>query len=308
MIGCFGKLPADADFVSLHGAVEEVREFDAWLQAAIGGLQHEEDWRERFDRLPLSFYCYRARTGNWLFAGLVSSRDASGRRYPFMVFQCVHRGLVEGFVSPHTLFETFAGQLAPMLNQARSGADAGALIERIAALRPWGEQDLHLYRRVHDKFLQDFNLLDIASALQHAYPEFVSRASLHRLAGLAQQLRAGVKPVARLPLPAERGLKRPVADLWCTWLASLVPASTIPEVSVLVDDFMRPSLLCLSRSSDAAYRVLAGCDRKRECYDLLGSFDVFDEQRRELAFPDADLPLGDFIERFSLSLTAASLP
>ena len=87
MIGCFGKVPSSPDFVSLQGAGDDVCEFDGWLQGALAALQHREDWRELFDALPVCFFSYRARSGNWLLGGLISSKDSSGRRYPFFIFQ-----------------------------------------------------------------------------------------------------------------------------------------------------------------------------------------------------------------------------
>ncbi|WP_275629657.1 type VI secretion system-associated protein TagF [Pseudomonas sp. 273] len=299
MIGCFGKLPAAADFVSLHGAAEEVREFDAWLQAGLGRLQGVEDWRERFDRLPLCHFCFRARSGNWLFGGLASSRDASGRRYPFLVFQGIRGGHAQGFVAPHTLGELFAGQVTPLLNQARQGVEAQQLFARIEALRPWGEQDLALYRRVHEKFLADFNLRDIAAALANTYPEFVASALLHRLHALRAPLAEGRALVLRLPLPAERWLKRPVADLWCTWLARFA-GGAIPVASLLVDDFMRPELLCFTgRGEDALYRLLTGVAGREERYDLLESFADFNEHHRALELPDEGLALRDYLACFA---------
>ena len=77
MIGCFGKLPSSADFVSLHGAAEEVCEFDAWLQSSLAAMRYRDDWQALFDALPMCFFTYRARNGNWLLGGLLSSRDES---------------------------------------------------------------------------------------------------------------------------------------------------------------------------------------------------------------------------------------
>ncbi|WP_122604029.1 type VI secretion system-associated protein TagF, partial [Pseudomonas viridiflava] len=59
MIGCFGKVPASPDFVSLHGASDDVCEFEAWLQGALASMQQSEDWHTLFDRLPVCFFNYR---------------------------------------------------------------------------------------------------------------------------------------------------------------------------------------------------------------------------------------------------------
>lgn len=68
MIGCFGKLPASADFVSLHGAAEEVCEFDAWLQGALAAMRHRDDWPTLFERLPVCFSAtaQATATGCWV--------------------------------------------------------------------------------------------------------------------------------------------------------------------------------------------------------------------------------------------------
>jgi len=299
MIGCFGKVPASADFVSLNGALPEVCEFDLWLQNGLGRMQSQADWRERFDALPVCFFCYRSRAGQWLLGGFISSRDTSGRRYPFMVFQSIRIDNDARFVSPHILCELFAGQIKPLLMQAAQGADMAELFNRIKAMRGWTAQDLDLYRRVHEKFLHDFNLRDVARPLRHSYPEFDTQAgmaSLYRLRTALQQ--AHTAPIC-LPLPAQSGLKRPMADLWCTLLSRLRGSAGMPDVSVLVDNFMRPGLLCFaSRGSDEIYRLLTGIADSSERHDLLDPL-PYPSAGSPLALPADDLALNDFIERFA---------
>ncbi|MBI6926067.1 type VI secretion system-associated protein TagF [Pseudomonas putida] len=299
MIGCFGKVPASADFVSLNGALPEVCEFDLWLQNGLGRMQPQADWRERFDALPVCFFCYRTRTGHWLLGGFISSRDTSGRRYPFMVFQSIRMDHDARFVSPHILCELFAAQIKPLLMQAAQGADMAELFGQIKAMRGWTARDLDLYRRVHEKFLHDFNLRDVARALRHSYPEFDTQAgmaSLYRLRTALQQ--AHTAPIC-LPLPAQSGLKRPMADLWCTLLSRLRGSAGMPDVSVLVDNFMRPGLLCFaSRGSDEVYRLLTGIADTSERHDLLDPL-PYPSSGSPLALPADDLALNDFIARFA---------
>lgn len=88
------------------------------------------------------FFTYRARNGNWLLGGLLSSRDASQRRYPFFIFQLLKGDDSTGLVNPFTLGELFSAQIKPMLHQAVQGADCTRLFERIKALRPLQGQDL----------------------------------------------------------------------------------------------------------------------------------------------------------------------
>ncbi len=308
MIGCFGKVPASADFVSLHGAAEEVCEFDTWLQGALSAMQHREDWRELFDRLPVCLFSYRARNGNCLLGGMISSRDSSARRYPFFIFQTLKASNVQPLVNPFTLSELFCAQIKPLLHMAAQGESSAVLFERIKALRPLQAQDFELFRRVHHKFLMNFNLRDITRSLEDSYPEFVSNAVLTRLLALQQPMLHKNSMAISLPLPAERGLKNPTADLWIDWLTRMKSADTAPQISMLMDDFMRPKLLCFaSRNSNALYRVLTGTSERLDNYDVLAPFDAFDEHHRVHAFPAIDCPLYDVIDRFVDALDLKSV-
>lgn len=308
MIGCFGKVPASADFVSLHGAAEEVCEFDTWLQDALSAMQHREDWRELFDHLPVCLFSYRARNGNCLLGGMISSRDSSARRYPFFIFQTLKASDVQPLVNPFTLSELFCAQIKPLLHMAAQGESTAVLFERIKALRPLQAQDFELFRRVHHKFLMNFNLRDITRSLEDSYPEFVSNAVLTRLLALQQPMQHKNRMAISLPLPAERGLKNPTADLWIDWLTRMKSADTAPQISMLMDDFMRPKLLCFaSRNSNALYRVLTGTSERLDHYDVLAPFDAFDEHHRVHAFPAIDCPLYDVIDRFVDALDLKSV-
>ncbi|MCE5988342.1 MULTISPECIES: type VI secretion system-associated protein TagF [unclassified Pseudomonas] len=299
MIGCFGKLPSSADFVSLHGAAEEVCEFDAWLQSALAAMRHREDWQALFDSLPMCFFNYRARNGNWLLGGLLSSRDASQRRYPFFIFQLLKGEEGAALANPFTLAELFSTQIKPLLHQAVQGADCANLFERIKALRPLQPQDLDLFRRVHAKFLHDFSFSDIARALHGSWPGFDSATALAGLQASRAVLHGDFEGGIELPLPAERGLKNPTADLWLTWLARMSRHPGVPAVSLLADDFMLPRLYCFpSRHANCAYRLLSGCADARQHLELLSPLAVAPWQH------DYDRPLEHVIDQFVDALDA----
>jgi type VI secretion system protein ImpM len=206
------------------------------------------------------------------------------------------------------LGELFSGQIKPLLHMAAQGENTSVLFERIKALRPLQLQDFELFRRVHAKFLVNFNLRDIATALESSYPEFVTNAVLTRLQALKRPLQHGSPMGIALPLPAERGLKNPVADLWVTWLTRMTPGNAVPQISLLADDFMRPRLICFaSRTTGDAYRVLTGIGERSQSYDVLASFDAFDEHHAAHAFPEIDRPLDDVIDRFVDALDSKSV-
>lgn len=299
MIGCFGKLPSSADFVSLHGAAEEVCEFDAWLQSSLAAMRHRDDWQALFDPLPMCFFCYRARSGNWLLGGMLSSCDASARRYPFFIFQLLKGQEGEALLNPFTLGELFSAQIKPLLHQAVQGSEPATLFDRIKALRPLQAQDLDLFRRVHAKFLHDFSFNDIARALHGSWPSFDNATALARLQATWASLHGDFDGGIELPLPAERGLKNPTADLWLTWLTRMSGRHDIPAVSLLADDFMHPRLFCFpSRHASSAYRLLSGSAEPRQHLQLLSPMPS------AARLHDYDRPLEHVIDQFVDALDA----
>ena len=304
MIGCFGKLPASADFVSLHGAAEEVCEFDAWLQNGLAAMRHRDDWPTLFEGLPVCFFSFRASNGNWLLGGLISSHDASNRRYPFFIFQLIKPQDAEPLVNPFTLGELFCAQIKPLLHMAVQGSCSVSLFERIKAMRPLHGQDFDLFRRVHAKFLLDFSFADIANALHGAYPAFDGSAALARLQALAPMLHTGCEAGFGLPLPAERGLKNPTADLWVTWLTRM-GGGNVPPVSLLADDFMRPKLYSFPCPHSAnAYRVLSATAEAAQHIELLTPGELLAPSRCSTPLTDIDRPLDHVIDRFVDALDA----
>lgn len=298
MIGYFGKVPGSADFVAHNAAYKDVRELDSWLQDALAWMAEcDAGWHERFDALPMCFFHFRASNGHWLLGGMQSSRDASGRRYPLLVFQRlgVAPG-VEGSVGVHTLSETFCGQLRGLLQRLIHG-DAGVqeLHRSMEELRELGEGDLKLQQRLLQRFLEDVRYSDLSRALNPGFPEFVASAFALRMQGLRQRLLVGEALQAVMPLPAERALKRPAADLWLHWLDRNGPRA---KASLLVDDFMRPQLWRFARTEREAFRLLAGVAPQEARFDVLESFEHFDPQWASVEPPSAELDMGTYITRF----------
>lgn len=262
MIGFFGKLPGSADFVAYNAAHKDIRELDGWWQQALHRMaERDEDWQASFDAMPLCFFHYRTSGGAWLMGAMTPSQDASGRRYPLLVFQRLAVSpVVEGSLGVHTLSETFASQLRELLREVMHYADPqaaqGHLINGLEALRELDESDLKLHRRLFVQFLENVRYVDLTRALKGSYPELCGDDLARRMQTLRRQLADGSVTCAALPLPPERALKRPAADLWLYWLEhdNTAPA----RVSVIVDDFMRPTLLRFAHANHDALRVLAG--------------------------------------------------
>lgn len=300
MIGCFGKIPTRADFVGVNAAGAVIQELDQWLQSALMQFLDHEDWMHRFDALPICFFNYHARNGSDVMGAMISSGDASGRRYPFFIFQML-RAEGRSSVLPclHTLGEIFAGQAREILTDSVHGEAPIDPVAAIDDLRVWRDQDIELYQRIHQRFLQDYSFDDVSQALEWGWPEFIASACLHRLHFALESWNAGSALAVLLPLPAERGLKRPVADLWQQWLGSACRGGT-PVMSLLIDDFMRPRLLLMPvwQSAEAFFEVLSNPGDRRLCIDVLAPFADDEPHPGTLSLPDTRLSLADFMTHF----------
>ncbi|SEF73459.1 type VI secretion system-associated protein TagF [Marinobacterium lutimaris] len=300
MIGCFGKIPAKADFIGQNATGSVIRELDQWLQNALLHFLDHEDWQRRFDELPVCFFSYHAKNGSDVMGAMISSSDSSGRRYPFFIHQILAPEGRPGLLPyMNTMAETFARQASQILLDSVHGEAPVDPLPRVQDLRALNAQDIALYQSIHERFLQDYSFDDVGKALLPGWPEFVASAFLYRLHYAQSCWQAGSVQAVMLPLPAERGLKRPVADLWLHWLGRACAAGT-PVMSMLVDDFMRPKLLLMPAwcGAEQFFEVLSDPGNRRLCIDVLSPFAEEEHHPGTLPLPDTRLCLAEFLEQF----------
>lgn len=85
-IGCFGKLPACADFVKVVHDLAAVAVLDDWMASVMRLLPASARWKINYDAMaPVSFAFIGAARHHALAGHLVASHDLSGRRYPFLL-------------------------------------------------------------------------------------------------------------------------------------------------------------------------------------------------------------------------------
>jgi type VI secretion system ImpM family protein len=84
---CFGKLPLAGDFIRGDGPVPEFAELDDWIQHGMYESQRQlgGEWQRRFDALPPARFLWTAGRGTAIAGWWLASRDAVGRRYPFVL-------------------------------------------------------------------------------------------------------------------------------------------------------------------------------------------------------------------------------
>lgn len=300
MIGYFGKLPGNADFISYRATSEDLQAFDECLQVGIRRLMEEERWEMHFDGIPRCSFLFRASPQRWLVGEMASSRDASGRRYPLMTFQRLpYQVQGDAFQAPWTLCEVNARCAGEIMQDAIYGhGQPTRFADALQALRPLNDGDLNLHQRLHARLLQELRLCDISEAMSKGYPEFIASAVLQRMTGLRQLCERAPMPPVVLPLPAEQALMRPMADIWTHWLTLIAPAPM--SLLLLVHDFMRPRLLAFSQGNTSrVHRLLAGLAPRQERFDVLEPFDRFEPSLVQTALPDPGQSIGSCMARYA---------
>ncbi|MBY5929707.1 type VI secretion system-associated protein TagF [Halomonas sp. DP8Y7-3] len=299
MIGFFGKLPSSADFVSSNASHKDVRELDEWVQGALYRLAEcEPEWEAFCDALPTCFFHFRASNGYWLVGGIRMSCDASGRRYPLLIFQRLAVvPAVEGTLGVHTLSEVFCNQVRGLLERVASGdADVRLLHEQLGEWRELRDADLKLHQRLLERHLHDVRFCDLCGALSPTFPEFVGSAFALRMQALREGLLQGDSLQSVLPLPAEHALKRPAADLWLHWLER--ESRRRAKASVLVDDFLRPVLWRFASADRDALRMVMNVAPRMSRLDVLEPFEAFYPVQSADKVPSATLDMKTFLAGF----------
>src|SRR5699024_6110775 len=85
-ISYFGKLPSQGDFVKTNKNHQLVAMLDHWAGGGVELLSQDTGWKMTYDAaLPLHFAFVGSRSQAAIGGHFVPSRDASERRFPFLV-------------------------------------------------------------------------------------------------------------------------------------------------------------------------------------------------------------------------------
>lgn len=82
----FGKIPSRGDFVRSANAAAVIQQLDTWVTRGMELMLDDPDWKRRYDLAPPITFLFAGTRSRHMIAGrLVSSRDASQRRFPLLV-------------------------------------------------------------------------------------------------------------------------------------------------------------------------------------------------------------------------------
>lgn len=137
-VGYFGKLPSRSDFVKAGQDVALLGILDQWLAQVMDALPANARWKAHYDALePVDFAFVGTRRRHAIGGHLVASRDASGRRFPFLVMRAMEVADPASFVRhcPMALAPLW-GSMGAAAATLLGAADPGPCLQRL------GEADI----------------------------------------------------------------------------------------------------------------------------------------------------------------------
>ncbi len=220
---CFGKVPGHGDFVRHGAGGTGLQEMDAWFQKGLFAARERvrDGFDDAYDAAPAYAFVFApADEGRTLIGVVQTSRDRSGRRYPFLVaFEADPARLeVRRMAGIPVRFRPFFEWAAPLIGEATAGRiEIRTLFERLdefnelsraaSARTPTYEEYLRettcktlveqLWGQFADarKFVVMKNLIDVTGPIKNGVPD---------------RFRLGL----RFPLPADGSLRDHTAGFW----------------------------------------------------------------------------------------------
>lgn len=225
-----GKLPNRADFVRHNAVHPVVGEFDSVLQTALEQMSAGLGWEARYDQAPRTDFYYTSSDQRWVFyGGWQTSRDLSGRRYPFVagVIRPVEDISPEASLVPISLevfFDGLHSQIANAIDNSVEAVSCREFLQANAAVEARSDADRDLARGLVRRFLEAHTVAELEAFLIAAGIPSLQQALLNiafYLAFLSRYENPAVIQEIALPLPVGKGEGALYACTWLTLLTAL---------------------------------------------------------------------------------------
>lgn len=245
----FGKLPSRGDFVRSARDGNLTQTLDRWISASLEQLATAPDWKQHFDALPpVEFVVVGSRSSTILTGRMVSSRDSSGRRYPFLIARSLRTD------TPLDLLPCLPLCLLPawitmeqLTTSAQNAQDIDEALERIDLAQLDIETDVGAIQARSNDYLQATTVGHVQQALHAAGNAADLRQSIIALGLLLLPLLTsapgGATKGLALPLPGGSSAAAHVAAFWLSLVGPFL-ARAEHEISLLHTQLAgRPTLL-----------------------------------------------------------------
>lgn len=228
--GCFGKMPIHPDFIRHNVNSREVVGFEKWIQEGVGLInrKHPGGFPEVYRSFPrYNFLLIGGEQERTLVGSLISSRDKSGRHYPFSIFVAAEAQLFREMQAVVPLvYGDFFCDTEAIFGENWTNEPLGLLSSRVDGIP---HRDTGLTRRqLLEQQIALLQQIPMQQLWQQVFPGAGVEAPQRLFAALFSALRTVVRrgPTRtnwgiRLPLPAE-GDQTPYVVFWVQIIESIL--------------------------------------------------------------------------------------
>lgn len=162
----FGKLPSRGDFVRSSAGSALIHSIDQWMSQTLELLAEDTRWKIVYDAAsPVHFAILGTQSNAGLVGHMVTSHDASGRRFPFVLAASFEVGEPRQFLpySPQALSPLW-GRLDSQVRAAQQASDFAEVQEQLLAPLSLELQPAALHQS-YKAFAQELTIEQVESAL-----------------------------------------------------------------------------------------------------------------------------------------------
>jgi len=246
----FGKLPSRGDFVRSSAGSALIRTIDQWMSQTMDLLTQDTRWKIVYDAAaPVHFAIIGSQSHAGLVGHLAVSKDASGRRFPFVMAASFEVPQPLGFIPycPQALTPLWA-RLDAGVRQAMGAEDFSMVQEHLVAQPVELEVRMEPLRDAYKAFAQQMTIGTLEAAIALPESAFSFRRTILALGLLLQPIltqgHTGLSKGLVLPLPPTLRQITSVTTMWVE-LVTRFFKRTPAEIAVFVTTHRQEPVLVM---------------------------------------------------------------
>ena len=234
---CFGKVPTRGDFVKGPSQHKLIGMMDHWMSSCMELLSDDPRWKTTYDEAPaVDFAFVGPRSRVSVIGHLTPSRDASGRRFPFLTVATIERNdALMLRCAPAGLSHPFS-ILRDVARSAIDGRDLEEILVELGDLNSAAEFELALRSDPLGHFVRRTSLEALGEMLGPRHSADSVRRTILAIGLLLRPLLGNATPIGKaiaLPLPSDERNRNLAAGLWLYLVSAFLRGSSF-ELQVLI--------------------------------------------------------------------------